>query len=137
MYENLLEIAERASNMAYCPYSNFCVGAALLTKDGTIYSGCNIENDGIQSICAERVAFAKAISETGENSKPENYVTIMVVAHKKDSEILLESLPCGYCRQFMSEFVNSDFKILTYKNEEIVEYKISELLPYNFKLKEQ
>ena len=63
MYNEDIELAKSARFNAYSPYSNFQVGAALRTKSGKIYTGCNIENHGIQGICAERIAFAKALSE--------------------------------------------------------------------------
>ncbi len=129
--ENMLSLAKQAANNAHSPYSNFTVGAVLLTEEGKIYTGCNIENQGIQSICSERVAFAKALSE-GER----NFKAIFVVAKMRDEEYFKETLPCGYCRQFMSEFCKQDFEIYTY-NEEKNEYKkytLKELLPYTFSL---
>lgn len=133
-YEKLLKIAIASSNNSYSPYSNLCVGTALLTKNGEIYSGCNVENHGIQSICGERVAFSKAFSEGEPSNQPDNYVAIMVVGHKFNSNDFSEALPCGYCRQFMSEFVNKDFKILTWDGNKIAEYTMSELLPFSFNL---
>ena len=103
--EEVFEIAKNARLNAYSPYSNFGVGAALVTNQGKVYTGCNIENHGIMSICAERVAFLKAISE-GER----DFDYIVVVAGKRNGELELTT-PCGYCRQFMSEFVSNDFKI--------------------------
>lgn len=121
--------AKEAMKNAHSPYSNFCVGAALVTKQGKIYTGCNIENHGIMAICAERVAFLKAISE-GEKE----FEYIVVVAAKKN-EKLEPTTPCGYCRQFMSEFVSKDFKIYGLdEKENIKEYKMCELLPENFSL---
>lgn len=124
-----IEIAKKARLFAYSPYSNFQVGVALRTKSGKIYTGCNIENHGIQAICGERTAFAKAISE-GETE----FESIAVVGAKKGEEPNEECLPCGYCRQFMSEFVSSDFKIYTFDGERVKEYTIEEILPYSFKL---
>lgn len=132
MYQELLNKAKSASNNAHNPYSNFCVGTALLTKDGKIYTGCNVEKHGIQSICGERVAFTKAFSEGEPSGERNNYVAIMVVGHNRNSEEFVKTLPCGYCRQFMSEFVNPDFKVLTYVNGEIQEYTFAELLPMGF-----
>lgn len=124
-----LEQAKQAMENAHSPYSNFCVGAALVTKQGKIYTGCNIENHGIMAICAERVAFLKAISE-GEKE----FEYIAVVAAKKN-EKLEPTTPCGYCRQFMSEFVSKDFKIYGLdEKENIKEYKMCELLPENFSI---
>ena len=118
------EIAINARKFAYDPYTNYKVGCVLYTKSGKYYTGCNVANNGIQSICAERVAFVKAISE-GERE----FDHIVVVGGPKDGE-LEEGLPCGYCRQFMSEFVDKDFKIYTEK----AEYTIEDLLPCSFKI---
>lgn len=134
MNKMLLKKAKEVSNNAYNPYSNFCVGAALLTKNGKIYTGCNVENHGIQSICAERVAFTKAFSEGESSNNRDNYVAIMIVGHNRNSDELIKTLPCGYCRQFMSEFVNDKFKILTCVRDEIQEYSLKQLLPMGFEI---
>lgn len=127
--DNSIKICKSAFEASYAPYSNYHVGAALVCKNGKIYSGCNIENHGIMAICAERVAFTKAISE-GE--KDFDYI---VVCGGKDLETLEDCLPCGYCRQFMSEFVNSKFKVYALgPNEKITPYSMSDLLPHNFSL---
>ena len=124
-----IEIAKNARKNSYSPYGKYFVGCALKTKSGKIFSGCNIENDGIQSICAERVAFVKALSE-GE--KDFEYI---VICGGSSLETLNNCLPCGYCRQFMSEFVDKDFKIFTIsENNEITEYSIQDLLPNSFRL---
>lgn len=123
------KIAESMREKSYCPYSNFSVGAVLVCKNGKKYTGCNVENNGIQSICAERVAFTKAISE-GEK----NFDFIVIVGGKVGDDSSSECLPCGYCRQFISEFVDKDFKIYTKDSKNIREYEIQELLPYSFKL---
>ncbi len=130
--EKLLSMAKEASYNAYSPYSGFCVGTALLTKNGKIYTGCNVENHGIQSICGERVAFTKAFSEGEPSDNRDNYVAIMVVGHNRGSDKFGRTLPCGYCRQFMFEFVNPDFKILTCEGDEIQEYTLQQLLPLGF-----
>ncbi len=125
-----IELAKSARLKSYSPYSNFQVGAALRTKSGKIYTGCNIENHGIQGICAERTAFAKAISD-GERE----FESITVVGAPKGEEPTEECMPCGYCRQFMSEFVDNDFKIcIIDKDNNVKEFTINELLPYSFKL---
>ncbi len=128
--EDLITIAKVARKNAYSPYSNFQVGAALLCKDGKVYSGCNIENGGIQAICAERVAFSKAISDGQKD-----FSCIVVVGGHSDEDLTFTT-PCGYCRQFMSEFVDSDFKIhLFYDSmENLKTYSIQDLLPGSFKL---
>ena len=129
MYNDDIELAKNARLKAYSPYSNFQVGAALRTKSGKIYLGSNIENHGIQGICAERTAFAKALSE-GERE----FDRITVVGSPKGEECTEKCMPCGYCRQFMSEFVNKDFKICVVdKENNVEEYTIDELLPHSFK----
>lgn len=127
--DEAIKIAKSALETSYAPYSNYHVGAALVCKNGKIYSGCNIENHGIMAICAERVAFTKAISE-GE--KDFDYI---VVCGGKDVNNLDDCLPCGYCRQFMTEFVDSDFKVYALgPNDKITPYSMSDLLPHNFSL---
>ncbi len=126
--EKDIELAKKAMQKARDDYSHFKVGAVLRTTDGKTYTGCNIANHGIQSICAERVAFVKAISE-GET----NFERIVIVGGKSIDE-LEECLPCGYCRQFISEFVGKDFKIDTINENVIKEYNIKELLPYAFEI---
>lgn len=124
--QQLIEAAKAARENAYVPYSNFKVGAALLTKDGEIFAGCNIENHGIMSICAERVAFCKALSE---GKKEFEAMAVIGSDHI--------TTPCGYCRQFISEFVDKDFKIYVIYGEngdKVKEYTIEELLPHSFKL---
>ena len=129
MYNEDIELAKKARFNACSPYSNFQVGAALRTKSGKVYVGCNIENHGIQSICAERTAFVKALSE-GER----DFESITVVGSKKGEEQTEKCLPCGYCRQFMSEFVDSNFKVCVVDGENnIEELTINELLPHSFK----
>lgn len=123
-----LELAKKVMQNAHSPYSNYKVGTVLTTKQGKRYTGCNIENHGIQSVCAERVAFAKAISE-GEKE----FAKIVIVGGK-DENNLEECLPCGYCRQFVSEFVDENFKIYTFNKDTIKEYTIGELLPYGFEI---
>jgi cytidine deaminase len=115
-----IEIRERA----YVPYSKFKVGAALLTKSGKVYTGCNIENAAYPvSLCAERVAIFKAISE-GET----DFVEMAVVA---DTERPVP--PCGSCRQVMSEFFDSDMNVyLTNLNSNTMTVKMEELLPFSF-----
>lgn len=124
-----ISIATSVRQNSYAPHSNYFVGAALKGKSGKIYSGCNIENDGIMSICAERVAFTKALSE-GE--KKFEYI---VICGGSSLDTLEDCTPCGYCRQFMSEFVDDNFKIyLLSSNNKISEYTIADLLPHNFNL---
>lgn len=127
--DEAIAIAKSARKNSYAPYSHYYVGAALKCKSGKIYSGSNIENSGIMSICAERVAFTKAISE-GE--KDFDYI---IVCGGATLDSLEDCTPCGYCRQFMNEFVNENFKIYLIKSDNTLdEYIISDLLPHGFKL---
>ena len=127
--DEAIKVAKDAKQKAYAPHTPYFVGAALKCKSGKIYSGCNIQNDGIMSICAERVAFTKAISE-GEMD-----FEYIVVCGGPDLETMEDCLPCGYCRQFMSEFVDSDFKIYALgPNDAVTEYTITDLLPHGFRL---
>ena len=126
-YKNDIEEAKKSRLNAYSPYSNFEVGAVLRCKDGSIYTGCNIENHGIESICAERVAFLKAISE----GKKE-FDSIAIVGATKGEDPTEKCLPCGYCRQFISEFVDKDFKFIVEDNGEVITYTIDDLLPNRF-----
>ena len=128
MKEKLINLAKKAMENSYSPYSEFKVGAALLCKDGSIYTGCNIENASFTpTVCAERVAFFKAISE-GKNE----FSSIAVCGGKNGKVGDKECFPCGVCRQVMSEFCDGDFVIYTLCGEEIKEYKLSQLLPYSF-----
>ena len=123
----LIETAKKARENSYSPYSNYKVGCALLTKSSKIFSGCNIENDGLMSICAERVAFTKAISE-GEKE----FECILVLGGKEE---LQYTSPCGYCRQFMSEFCDKNFEIyMCYDNDKIDKKTLAELLRDSFDL---
>jgi len=127
---NLIDVAKEARNNSYSPYSNFKVGAALLTKSGKVYKGCNIENSSFSpSCCAERTAFVKAVSEGVTD-----FESIAVVGGKDDTNEFC--LPCGVCRQFMSEFCDKDFKIYISNNKEVKCYTLEELLPHSFKMEE-
>lgn len=126
----LVKAAIEARNGAYTPYSHFNVGAALLTKDGKIYKGCNIESAAYTpTCCAERTAFFKAVSE-GER----NFVAIAVVGGKKDEPISELCPPCGVCRQVMMDFCDPcEFEvILASSKEEIKSFKLKDLLPLGF-----
>lgn len=125
--DKLINVAKDVREKAYVPYSGFKVGCALLTKNGKIFSGCNVENHGIMAICAERVAFCKAISE-GEK----DFEALLVVGGKDE---LIYTTPCGYCRQFISEFCKKDFPIYMYYGDNKLDKKaLEELLPDNFNL---
>ncbi|PKM80906.1 MAG: cytidine deaminase [Firmicutes bacterium HGW-Firmicutes-13] len=117
----LLEKAREAREFAYAPYSNFAVGAALLTRENKVFTGCNIENAAYSStICAERVCIFKAVSEGYRD-----YVALAVYA---GPELIT---PCGECRQVLSEF-GQDIKIIMGKGEGYLEKTLGDMLPYSF-----
>ena len=124
----LIEKAKKAAENAYAPYSGYTVGAALISKSGRLYTGCNIENAAYgPTNCAERTAFFKAVSE-GERE----FSKIAVVGGK-DLSFTDYFSPCGVCRQVMREFCNDDFVILLGKNnEEYMSVTLAELLPHSF-----
>ena len=127
-FGELCTLAIAAMERSYSPYSHFTVGAALLASSGRVYLGCNIENAAYsECICAERTAFAKAISE-GEN----DFVALAVVGGK-NGKIEGVCTPCGACRQVISEFCPPDFPILLVKGErEYEQISLGELLPHSF-----
>ena len=122
--------AEKAMENAYAPYSGFRVGAALLTKNGKVYTGCNIENASFSpTICAERTAVAKAVSE-GERA----FAAIAVVGGK-DGVITHICPPCGVCRQVLSEFCDGDMPVYLGKGGgEFETVTLKDLLPLGFSL---
>jgi cytidine deaminase len=127
--EKLIDTATEQLRFSYAPYSNFCVGAALLTDDGSIYTGCNIENAAYSPTnCAERTAFFKAVSE-GER----DFRAICIVGGKNGIPTSYTA-PCGVCRQVMEEFCNPDnFEIiLATDHENYKVFTLSELLPQGF-----
>ena len=127
-YSKLAEAAIAAKSMSYSPYSQFQVGAALLTKSGKIYTGCNIESAAYSPTnCAERTALFKAVSE-GERE----FLAIAIAGSAKNSSPNY-CYPCGVCRQTLKEFVNNDFICIIAKTDS--DYKIhpfGELLPHSF-----
>lgn len=127
--QKLIETATAQLKYAYTPYSNFKVGAALLAKNGKIYTGCNIENAAYTPTnCAERTAFFKAVSEGVRE-----FEAICVVGGP-DGVLEAYTPPCGVCRQVMMEFCQPDtFQILLAKSPEDYRiYRLEELLPLGF-----
>ncbi len=124
----LLDLAIEARKYSYAPYSEFHVGAALLTKSGKVYKGCNIENASFGATnCAERTAIFKAVSE-GEG----DFEAIAIVGGKDGKELEL-CPPCGICRQVMTEFCDLDtFRIVLGDEHEERSYTLTELLPLSF-----
>ena len=127
--KQLMEVAIEYRSRSYAPYSHFQVGAALLTKEGEIFGGCNIENAAYTpSNCAERTAIFKAVSE----GKKE-FTAIAVVGGKAEGELQFCS-PCGVCRQVLIEFCNPE-TFLVYLGtspEDYKEYLLKDLLPFGF-----
>lgn len=122
--KELFRIAVKASENAYAPFSNFHVGAALLAEDGSVFTGVNIENSSYgATICAERTAMVKAISEGCRA-----FQSIAIAGNGG------ASWPCGICRQFMYEFC-PDIRVISGENEDKLKvYTLKELLPEGFKL---
>ncbi len=127
-YKALVKEAYEAQKRAYCPYSHWAVGAALLTESGRIYRGCNIENNTFTpTVCAERVAFFKAVSEGVKD-----FAAIAIVGNPQGAKPGSADVcpPCGVCRQVMVEFCPADFKIVlgrSYDDYEV--YTLAELMP--------
>ena len=121
----LLERAVEARDRSYSPYSHYAVGAALLTKDGRIYQGCNIENASYTpTICAERTAFFKAVFDGVRD-----FEAIAIIG-SGDSP----AFPCGVCRQVMREFCGDGMPVLMMKSKTaFIKKTLGELLPYSFK----
>lgn len=124
----LLEVAQQAAKNAYAPYSNYRVGAALLSKDGSISVGCNVENASYGlSNCAERTAVFSAVADGKRD-----FVALAIVAYGESIP-----LPCGACRQVLSEFCTADFNIHVAQAEaleKVQSFTLNELLPHTFTL---
>ena len=129
--ENLCKAAIEAMDKAYAPYSGYKVGAALLCADGTVYQGCNIENASYTpTICAERTAFSKAVSEGHRD------FTAIAICGGKDGVITGVFPPCGVCRQVMREFCEQDFVVymITDGKGSYESRTLAQLLPDRFSL---
>ncbi len=123
----LMETAEEARKLAYCPYSHFSVGAAVLTKSNKMYIGCNIENASFGAgICAERTAIFKAFSE-GERE-----FEAIAITGGKEGEDGHFCAPCGICRQVLSELGGDDLKVLLGSAEQYETYTLGSLFPFAF-----
>lgn len=128
--QELIRQAMEARKMAYAPYSGFFVGAALECKDGTVYTGCNIENASFSPTnCAERTAFFKAVSEGQRDFRR------IAIVGGKEGEMVAPS-PCGVCLQVMAEFCEAaQFEIIMARSEDdYTVRKLAELLPNSFSL---
>ncbi len=124
----LLAMAEEARAASYSPYSGITVGAALMTREGKIYRGANIENASYSpTICAERVAFFKAISE-GER----DFIAIAIAGGPEGNPSKADFPPCGVCRQVMAEFCSDDFYVIWGNGESITVKTLGDVLPFGF-----
>ena len=123
--KELYEVALEMTAKSYAPFSKFRVGAALLTKDGKLYTGCNVENSSYGgTLCEQRPAFVKAVSEGDLEFEK------IAIASSGG-----EAWPCGICRQFMKEFCDDDFVIITGNDADSIRtYTLAELLPEGFRL---
>ena len=129
LIQKMMKVAKQTRRNAFPIRSLHKVWASVLTAGWTVIWWCNVES--VISwlwTCAERCAFVKAISEGKKD-----FEYIIVVGGPKGSEPTEKCLPCGYCRQFMSEFVDENFKIIVIDNNEVIEYKIADLLPNSFR----
>ena len=128
-YQDLIQAALEAREMAYVPYSHYTVGAALLTAEGETYQGGNIENASYGATnCAERTAIFKAVSE-GRRS----FLAIAIAGGMEGKEPVDYAYPCGICRQVMKEFAGEDFRIIVAKSAaDYKVYTLEELLPHGF-----
>jgi len=129
-HQQLSELAISAKAMAYSPYSNFQVGAALLAKDGKVYTGCNIESAAFSpTCCAERTALVKAVSE-GQR----DFAAIAISGGPTGAAYCY---PCGVCRQMLYEFGGDDLQIIVVKDaDDYRVYPLGELLPHGFGAKD-
>lgn len=122
---DFFSLAVKAAGKSYSPYSNFKVGAVLLTKDGQIFTGCNIENISYSlTMCAERTAFFKAVSSGFKDFKA------IAVAGSSDGDFSKPCIPCGACLQVMAEFCDDDFMIVLADGV----YRLPDFLPKRFTL---
>ena len=127
-YRSLALAAIEAMKKSYSPYSNFTVGAALLTKEGKIYTGANIENASYTpTVCAERVAIFSAV-HAGERE----FSAIAIAGGRAGESGKDAFMPCGVCRQVISEFADKDFVIITALGDSYEAHTLSELLPHSF-----
>ena len=125
--EQLTSMAKDAMEQAYSPYSEYKVGAALLCTDGSVYTGCNVENASFSATnCAERTAFYKAVSEGKREFQA------IAICGGKDGKIEGLFPPCGVCRQVMREFCEDNFEIYLLTKDGVETYTLGQLLPVSF-----
>ena len=126
-FQQLINKAAEAREFAYTPYSHFKVGAALLAKNGKVYTGCNIENATYTpTVCAERTAFFKAVSEGVREFEA------LAIVGGLEGEVAPFCAPCGVCRQVMAEFCDKSFKLVLGSPDKFDVYSLDEVLPFAF-----
>lgn len=130
-YKRLMTRANEMRAFSHVPYSHYRVGAVLVGKSGKEYTGCNLENAAYSpSICAERTAFAKAVSEGEKEFK------CIAIVGGREGEISPDCSPCGVCRQVMAEFCDADFEVILGTPDDFKVYKFNDILPLTFTSKE-
>lgn len=123
----LIDTALCAMKSAYAPYSRCLVGAAILCDDGSVYSGCNVENASFGATnCAERTAVFKAVSEGKKK------FTAVAVVGGRGGKVSEAFPPCGICRQVLSEFASEDMRVILFDGENIITHKFKDVLPFSF-----
>ena len=123
----LIDIALCAMKNAYAPYSKCLVGAAILCDDGSVYSGCNVENASFGATnCAERTAVFKAVSDGKKK------FTAVAVVGGRGGKVSEAFPPCGICRQVLSEFASEDMRVILFDGENIITHKFDDVLPFSF-----
>ena len=128
LYQALAQRAREARQAAYCPYSHFAVGAALLCADGSVYAGCNIENGGLTATnCAERTAFFRAVADGHRK-----FLAIAIAGGPEGEPPAAVCAPCGVCRQVMAEFCGPDFEIILRDQGGLKRVTLADLLPMAF-----
>ena len=125
--ESLVKQALAARENAYCPYSSFAVGAALLCGDGTVYTGCNVETAAFNGCCAERTAIFHAVAD-GKRG----FTALAVAGAGQGQQPDSLCTPCGVCRQVIREFCKPDFEIILTDGKNIQAVTLEELLPMAF-----
>lgn len=126
--KELIALADKAREKSYCPYSGYSVGAALLTKDGKVYTGANIENASFTpTVCAERVALFTAL-HAGERE----FAAVAVVGGPAGKPAEKLFTPCGVCRQVLSEFCKPNMRVLIGAENETLTTTLGELMPFGF-----
>ena len=131
MAKRLIDEAHEARRNAYAPYSHYTVGAALMTNDGRVFRGCNVENSSYgATICAERVAMGAAVAE-GEHL----FTAIAIVGGPEIEHPSYQCFPCGICRQALSEFCDQNTRVFLEDSEGFHMYEFRELIPTAFEFR--